>query len=625
MKTVLFSLLFFCTMAAQAAPTISAPDKAGIGSKVTVVVHGSTNVRDFLTIVPRGAAEGEYTDYQYIRDRSPIVLQMPASEGEYELRVCGAESPYPTLASQAIILKSVAASVTAPAQVDAGAQFEVQWSGPANSNDYVAIGSANQPYIHYEYARSGSPLTLKAPDAAGVYEIRYFLGQGDTLIATQSIIVGAVSASVSTPNQVKAGSTFRVEWSGPNHAQDFLTIVAEGAAEKTWATHVRAAEGSPVNMVAPDEPGKYELRYLTGQSYTTLARAAFAVTGVTGTFTAPAEIPAGNFVEVKWQGPDNPQNFITIVRPNAPDHSWGPFAYTRENPLLIQAPLEAGEYELRYSTAQSYHTLAKALLKVTPGEQRPGRVRVSATGENSIAAHAVEIILDASGSMLQKIGGVRRIDIARQTLSELTTKTIPAGTLFALRVFGREVNSCETQMDVPLNPLEPKTVAKKIAALIAKDGAKTPIGASLEKVADDLKGAKGEKLVIVLTDGEETCGGDPASAIQKLRASGVETRISIVGFAIEDKKLAATFRRWADAGGGFYFDARDGGSLNAAMANALKPTFEIFDAQNRSVASGVVDAEPVAVLPGKYQVRINGGQQEQQIEVVADTDITITF
>jgi hypothetical protein len=60
------------------------------------------------------------------------------------------------------------------------------------------------------------------------------------------------------------------------------------------------------------------------------------------------------------------------------------------------------------------------------------------------AGSAVEIILDASGSMLQRLGGQRRIDIAKQTLTRLTSATIPAGTPFALHVFGRELDSCQT-------------------------------------------------------------------------------------------------------------------------------------------------------------------------------------
>ena len=124
--------------------------------------------------------------------------------------------------------------------------------------------------------------------------------------------------------------------------------------------------------------------------------------------------------------------------------------------------------------------------------------------------------------MLQKLGGERRIDIAKRTLSKLTSSTIPAGTPFAFRVFGREVDSCQTDLDVPVAPLNAAAVGRASRALVAKNGAKTPIGASLDKAADDLKGVTGEKLIVLVTDGEETCGGDPAAAIANLRKAGID-------------------------------------------------------------------------------------------------------
>jgi hypothetical protein len=89
-------------------------------------------------------------------------------------------------------------------------------------------------------------------------------------------------------------------------------------------------------------------------------------------------------------------------------------------------------------------------------------------------------------------------------------------------------------------------------------------------VASDLRAVQGERLVILLTDGEETCGGDPAAAIEKLKKAGATVRVNIVGLAIDDAKLAATFRYWADAGSGSYFDAQGATALNDAMAKAMR-------------------------------------------------------
>ena len=206
------------------------------------------------------------------------------------------------------------------------------------------------------------------------------------------------------------------------------------------------------------------------------------------------------------------------------------------------------------------------------------------------------------------------------------TTTIPAGTPFAFRVFGRMEDSCQSDLDVPLGPLNVQAVSAKIAALEPKNGAKTAIGASLEKVASDLGAVQGERLVILLTDGEETCGGDPASAIEKLKKSGASVRVNIVGLAIDDAQLAATFRHWADAGSGSYFDAQGAQALNDAMAKAMRPGFEIVNAQGAVVSEGLAGGEPVRVVPGNYTVRLAGSKVAgQSITVRAKEKAAVKF
>ncbi len=96
---------------------------------------------------------------------------------------------------------------------------------------------------------------------------------------------------------------------------------------------------------------------------------------------------------------------------------------------------------------------------------------------------------------------------------------------------------------------------------------------------------------MLITDGEETCGGDPAGEIEKLRKAGIGTRVSIVGFALDDQNLAATFRRWSDLGGGAFFDAKDAAGLEKSLAAALRPGFEVVNAQGQVIASGIVGGD----------------------------------
>ena len=618
------SVLFVLCCSAASAASVDAPASASIGSEVTVTITGTSNPRDYVTIVPLGSREGAYDAYKYVSKPGALSLQVPPKPGDYEIRVLGALAPYPTLARKPLKVESVAASLDAPSQVDAGAQFQVHWSGPNNARDYVGIGNVDpkkRAYISYIYTSRGSPITLAAPDQPGEYELRYFLAVGNEVIARKRITVGSVSASLSTPEQVSAGSIFDVSWQGPNNPRDFITLVKIGTPEKRYDRYAYTAKGSPLKLRAPDEAGEYEVRYLTAQSYATLASTKLSVTAIAASIQGPLEATAGVAFPVGWQGPNNLHDYITVVAKGAREGDSGNYTYTaRGNPLNVLAPMTAGEYELRYATGQSHSTLARQAIRILPAKQEPGFVRV--TAKPGASTGAVEIILDASGSMLQRLGSQRRIDIAKETLTRLTSSIIPADTPFALRVFGREVDSCQTDLEIAVSPLKAAVVAGKIAALEAKNNAKTPIGASLEKVADDLKSVGGERLVIVLTDGEETCGGDPAAAIQQLQTAGISTRVNIVGFAIDDPKLAAAFRHWSDLGKGMYFNARDAAGLNEAMARALKPAFEVVDAKGEVMAEGLVDGEAVRVPAGNLSVRMKGSAAKPQAVIVKPMETT---
>jgi hypothetical protein len=599
------------------AQTVGGPATAKVGAAVEISVAGSKNQRDFVTIVPKGEREGAYGGYEYVSKNGAFKLTAPAKAGDYEIRLLAADPPYATLASRPLRIDAVTATLDAPAQVAAGAKISVKWTGPNNARDYIAIGNATRPYFGYDYTNAGSPLTINAPYQPGEYELRYFLGAGDVIIGKRPITVGSVSATVRVPARVAAGSQVKITWQGPNNPRDYVTIVKAGEEQGKWGAYEYTSQGNPLEMRAPDLAGEYEVRYLTAQTNATLGIAKFTVTAVTASLKGPAQAVAGSTFAVSWEGPNNQRDYVTIVKKGAREGDYSnEYEYTaRGNPLKLRAPVEAGDYELRYSTGQSYATLARAPIAITPAKEEPGLVQVTAASALP-AGSAVEIILDASGSMLQRIGKDRRIDIARATLTKLVTSTIPAGTPFAFRVFGRMEDSCQTDLDVPLGPLNVQAVSAKIAGLEPKNGAKTAIGASLDLVAADLRAVQGERLVILLTDGEETCGGDPAAAIEKLRKACKMVRVNIVGLAIDDAKLAETFKHWADAGGGAYFDAKGATALNDAMAKAMRPTFEVVDAQGAVVADGLAGGDAVRVMPGNYTVRLAGRKSASQAVTV---------
>jgi hypothetical protein len=261
-------------------------------------------------------------------------------------------------------------------------------------------------------------------------------------------------------------------------------------------------------------------------------------------------------------------------------------------------------YSLRYQTAA---------VKVPP--PTPGTLRVvapkQADGTTSAVIGkgvAIEIILDTSGTMRQRFGGRSRVEIAKDVLTDLVEKRLPAGTPVALRVFGSRRQPCATRLAVPLGPLDPGAVTALVDPIRVDQESDTPIGAALREVPSDLAGDATVRLVVLITDSEERwphpdlCGVHPDDAVRELRAAGIEARINVVGLAVTDKRARSQLVRWARLGGGSYFDARKPEQFQRAVLTAVSAPFEVYDVTGTLVASGTVGAEAVSLPSGTYRL-----------------------
>jgi hypothetical protein len=219
----------------------------------------------------------------------------------------------------------------------------------------------------------------------------------------------------------------------------------------------------------------------------------------------------------------------------------------------------------------------------------------------------IEVILDASGSMLKRMaGGQRRIEVAHDALAGLVRDTLPRGTPFAFRAFGLAPDDCASELKLPFGPLNPAKAEKAIRAVPAVNLAKTAIAASLAAAAADLVRVDPPRVMVLVTDGDETCDGDVAAEIARIRAQGLDIRLSIIGFAVDDAGLAKTFADWTTMGGGAYVAAGDAAALTQAMRDATEPRFAAdrmyLDGRVEQVATlslGVATTLPA----GRYRLR----------------------
>ncbi|MFO7627228.1 MAG: hypothetical protein R6V62_08220 [Candidatus Fermentibacteraceae bacterium] len=257
--------------------TLDFPEEVVVGQWFEVQWTGPDNNTDYITIVPEGAPVADWESYCYTGSGSPVILQAPLAAGVYEIRYSTEQVyPNPTLFTETITVIITDYAVMAPKEVMAGSNLLVSFIGPNNPGDYVTIVPAGTPegsWAGYFYTSNGNPGTLAVPAEPGDYEIRYSTEQSspNPTLATTYITVIPLEITLSAPETVTAGADFFVEWTGPDGALDYITIVPAGSPDGSYESYCYTSAGSPVSLNAPSEPGAYEIWYASDRVEGTFA------------------------------------------------------------------------------------------------------------------------------------------------------------------------------------------------------------------------------------------------------------------------------------------------------------------------------------------------------------------
>jgi len=242
---------------------------------------------------------------------------------------------------------------------------------------------------------------------------------------------------------------------------------------------------------------------------------------------------------------------------------------------------------------------------------------------------AVEIVYDSSGSMKKKLGRAPKYLIARlQTLQLL--KEMPSNRRVGLRMFGhrgvwilRKTNpnaprigwkdpriNTDTELVVPIRRLT-DSHRENIRKWLnwAKPQGKTPLVLSLLKAKNDFPATgTGQRTIVLISDGMETCGGDLNDVKKAYRGTNIDRVIHVVGFDVKGTPAEKQLKSIARIGGGKYYSATNAGQLIRALTKAVDSTgYTVWDsAEKRIVARGVLNGSSVTLKPGRYQVKLNG-------------------
>lgn len=165
------------------------------------------------------------------------------------------------------------------------------------------------------------------------------------------------------------------------------------------------------------------------------------------------------------------------------------------------------------------------------------------------------ILLDASGSMAGA-----KLYSAKKTIITLTDELKNTKTRVGLMAF----NSGCTPAKLLIDPNNTDIVKVKKTIESIQSGGSTPLAVSIREAGRVINRSGKKTRLIVISDGGESCGGDPISEAKKL----YNTTIDVIGFDV-DSATEGSLSNIVSTGKGRYYSANDHDSLILSIFTIL--------------------------------------------------------
>jgi Mg-chelatase subunit ChlD len=242
---------------------------------------------------------------------------------------------------------------------------------------------------------------------------------------------------------------------------------------------------------------------------------------------------------------------------------------------------------------------SEAVLAAMRGE------RTTPTRADSPRVTDFAIVLDCSGSMAEKTSdGESKMVEAKRVVAALVAR-LPERLRVALVVYGhdRDLNCDAVKIARPLAPIDlsgKSDLQAQVAALQPVGG--TPIASALELAGRELARNDSPCGMVLISDGKETCNGDPAGVAANLASRlKLSFGLHVVGFDVQGDERAS-LEAIARAGNGHYFNAQNAAELNNAI-DGLRRDLEVQSKPAETAFKiGIGKARLVTILPSKVEL-----------------------
>lgn len=184
-------------------------------------------------------------------------------------------------------------------------------------------------------------------------------------------------------------------------------------------------------------------------------------------------------------------------------------------------------------------------------------------------------VLDCSYSMKEKFGGSEKKMNAAKAVLENAMARIPNEVNLGLRVFGEgfanvpEIDCRQTRLLVPLGQHNRGAIIRSVRQI--EPFGLTPLEYAIRVAAEsDFRDVQGKKTLIVITDGADTCGGNPCAYVHSLPRRGIRLKIDVVGVDLKREPAArAQLNCITEATGGKYYDANSSAEMIDGVAKSV--------------------------------------------------------
>jgi D-amino-acid dehydrogenase/Ca-activated chloride channel family protein len=194
----------------------------------------------------------------------------------------------------------------------------------------------------------------------------------------------------------------------------------------------------------------------------------------------------------------------------------------------------------------------------------------------------ISILLDASGSMGQEINGKTKMDSAKDAIKKFSEK-LPQNAQISLRVYGNEGTgsrkdkevSCKSTKEI-FHGTGKESKDLQTALEQVEPAGWTPIANALQTVKQDIQPETTDSVVYVVSDGMETCGGNPVQVAKELNQAKVRTIVNIIGFDV-DNAGQRMLKEVAESGGGEFASVDNEQALHKYLEKAYDDLAEAWE------------------------------------------------